>query len=162
MTNTALYNDLKAHLDATEKASQAFTPLLRNEYDCLSSSESTHLIEITQAKQEATERLLSASTALLDCLKELSLEPETGAITDWASQWPSSDAQSLLHLWHSLKESLDKNDRLHQTNRQLLADLSHRNALQLNLLKNLLGQTDTYSAEGQYRSQSPSGWVDQV
>ncbi|MCH8531695.1 MAG: flagellar protein FlgN [Saccharospirillum sp.] len=162
MTITAPYSELKAHLDATAQASNAFTPLLRDEFDCLSSAESTHLIEITQSKQEATERLLSASTALLNCLEALSLEPDTDSITQWASQWPSTDAQSLLTVWHSLRESLDENDRLHQTNRQLLADLSHRNALQLNLLKNLMGNTDTYSAEGQYRSQSPSGWVDQV
>lgn len=162
MTITAHYLELKAQLDATAMASSAFTPLLLEEFQCLSHADSTLLTEITQSKQVATGQLLTASTALLNTLAELSLEPDTDAITEWARQLPDSDAHSLLDKWHSLRASLDENDRLHQTNRQLLADLAHRNSLQLNLLKNLMGNTDTYSAAGQYRSQSPSGWVDQV
>lgn len=162
MTITALYSDLFAHLEATAQVSHAFTDLLRDEYQCLSHAESASLMEVTQSKQEATERLVAASTALLTCLKDNALEPDTDSITAWASQWADSEARPLLERWHSLKHSLEENDRLHQTNRQLLADLTHRNALQLNLLKSLSGNTETYSAAGQYRSQSPSGWVDQV
>ncbi|MHA7879487.1 MAG: flagella synthesis protein FlgN [Saccharospirillum sp.] len=162
MITTAPVNELQAHLQAAIDASTAFSPVLHDEYDCLTRGEAEQLMQITQAKQAATDRLLTAASALLEHLKSLGLEPDTPSVERWAMQWPGSEAQSLVETWRQLRRSLDENDRLHETNRQLLADLSHRKAMQLNLLKNLLGQTDTYSSAGHYRTQSPSGWVDQV
>lgn len=153
-----LYDALQ---DALE-ASQRFQPLLEAEQEALTQADLTSLTAILDRKKRLTEDLLTASQSLLGWCADQGIDADYRDFERWSRALADSERAPLLEQWRALRQSLEANHRSNAVNRQLLASLSTRNQARLSLLKNLVGSTDTYSANGTRASGMASGWVDSV
>ncbi len=153
---------LRQALQDTLDAGLRFQPLLTAEQEALSSADLASLADTLEQKKQLTEQLLKASQSLLSWCAEQDIEPDYQEFERWTVALPEADRSPLLAQWQEVRQCLDTNQRSNAVNRQLLASLTARNQAKMNLLKNLVGSTDTYSASGSRSSGMVTGWVDSV